>query len=225
MDDLSLGTRHRIIDLTHFLRQGLPVYPGDPVLELAEVGSSPPGAFRLTRITLGSHAGTHVDAASHCLASGATVDRLPLTSLVGPAVVIDVPGEEGAVIGVEDLARSEDVFQPGCRVLLRSGWGVHYGTARYYGNHPGLSLDAARWLAQHRVGLLGFDTPSPAVDALAVHETLLGGDRSIAVVESLANLERLPRAFFLVVLPLAVVGLDGAPARAIGLVEESGSIP
>src|SRR5690606_40891197 len=80
--------RMAIIDLSHPLVTGMPVYPGDPgvritpALELGEHGVA------VTRLDLGSHAGTHLDAPSHSIAGGRSVDEIPLGLLVGPARIL-----------------------------------------------------------------------------------------------------------------------------------------
>ncbi len=212
----------RLIDLTHPLQPGVAVYPGDPAFRQRTHSTLATTGWRVTELTLGTHLGTHVDAPAHLLAEAATVDRLPLETLVGPAVVVDVPGTPGAMIEPALLDEVGDevgnALRPGCRVVFRSGWDVHFGTEKFYRGHPGLSVSAARWLVERGVALVGFDVPSPAEDAEPVHRILLETPQPIVIVESLANLALLPRHFTLVVLPLRLAGLDGSPVRAIALV-------
>ena len=209
----------RVIDLTRPLRPDDPVYPGDPPLRFDQHRVLEASGYRLTRLTLGTHCGTHVDAPSHYLPDGPTVDMLPLESLIGRAVVLDMPGRPRAVIEPDDLARFERLFQPGARVLLRTGWEARYGGQDYYTDHPGLSAAAARWIAGRRVALLGFDTPSPSLDTQVVHRILLADSVALVIVESLVNLHSLPDEFTLVVLPLKLTGLDGSPVRAIAVTD------
>lgn len=212
------GTAYRLIGLSHPLRPNDPVYPGDPTLRLSPHATLGREGYRLTEVAFGSHHGTHVDAPRHYLADGAGVESLSLERLVGPAHVIDVPGEPGSQIDVATLARHADVFQPGARVLLRSGWDFHYRTSRYYQDYPGLTLAAARWIREQRIALLGLDTPSPSHDERPVHEALFAPPEPVVVVESMTNLGQLPEGFLLAILPLELTGVDGAPARAVALV-------
>lgn len=208
----------QIIDLTQPLEPGDSVYPGDPALRYRPHAALEDAGYRLTEVTLGSHHGTHVDAPSHFLAAGATVERLLLDAMVGPASVVDIPGVPDMTIEPETLAPYEESFRPGARVLLRSGWDVHYGSERYWHGFPSLSPAAAQWMVERELALLGLDTPSPSRDTQQVHRILLAAPRPVVVVESLTNLARLPSRVILVVLPLRLVGLDGSPARAIALI-------
>jgi len=210
----------RILDLTHPLRDGGPAYPGDPAPRVRAHATLEADGYRLAELTLGSHAGTHVDAPSHYLAEGGTVDALPLSALIGPATAIDVPGEPGTLVGPEILSPHEAAFRPGARVLLRSGWDARYGREDYWHDYPGLSPAAARWIVERQIALVGFDAPGPSPQPEAVHRILLGATPPVVIVESLANLSALPREFTLIVLPLRLAGLDGAPARAVAVIEE-----
>ena len=208
----------QIIDLTHPLQSGDPAYPGDPAVHFRAHATLESDGYRVSEIGLGSHQGTHVDAPSHFFAKGATVDQLPLDVLIGPAAVIDIPAEANGTIGPEWLMRHEEAICPGARILLRTGWDVHYGSESYWHDHPGLSPAAARWLVERGVSLLGFDTPSPSRDTQEVHEILLGARKPVVLVESLAHLGELPDHFTLIVSPLRLSGLDGSPARVVAIV-------
>ena len=163
----------QIIDLTQPLEPGDSVYPGDPALRYRPHGTLEDAGYRLTEITLGSHHGTHVDAPAHFLLDGATAEQLSLDAMVGPASVVDIPGVLDATVEPETLAPYAESFRPGARVLLRSGWEVHYGSERYWHGFPSLSPAAARWIVERGVALLGFDTPSPSRDTQQVHRILL----------------------------------------------------
>lgn len=215
----------RIIDLTHPLRSGDAVYPGDPTFETRLHDSLDESGYRLTELRLGTHQGTHVDAPSHYLQNGATVEQLALETLVGPAVVIDVPGGTGALIEPADLQPFAGAIAERGRVLLRSGWSKHYGSERFFEKHPGLTPEAARWLVGQGVKLVGLDVPSPSyADCQAVHEILLAATQAVVIVEALAAMDQLPREFTLAVLPLKLEGLDGSPARVIAMVDNDFSL-
>ncbi len=209
----------RLIDLTHPMRASDAVYPGDPPLQAHSHASINDVGYRLTRLVLGAHHGTHVDAPSHYLRQGATIEGLPLEKLIGRATVIDVPGQPGDVTDVEMLLPHQDSITEGGRVLFRTGWESRYPGGEFFENYPGLSLEAARWLTARRVALVGFDTPGPSQQAQAVHEELLREGAETIIVESLANLSRLPSTFQLIVLPLALAGVEAAPARAVAILD------
>jgi len=214
----SLTNASRLIDLTHPLRSGGLPYPGDPAPEFREAATLDVDGYRVTEIQFSSHQGTHVDAPSHFLPAGIGVDQLSLEVLIGPATVLDFPAEMNATIGPAWLAQHEKRIPPGARLLFRTGWDVHYGREAYWHDYPGLSPEGARWLVERDVALLGFDTPSPSRDTQEVHEILLGAARPVVLVESLAHLGELPDRFTLIVSPLRLSGLDGAPARVVAVV-------
>jgi kynurenine formamidase len=200
-----------IVDLTHPLRDGLDVYPGDPGVSLKTFREVADGGYHLSLLTTGLHIGTHLDAPRHVFDEGAGVDRLDLRRLVGPARVVDVAGETIAASSVDlDL----DGLEPGARLLFRTGWSSRFGTPDYFGHYPDLDLELARELVAREVALVGLEQPSVhGTLHREVHEVLL--EREVAIVEGLANLDRLPREVFLACLPLPFAGADGSPCRAV----------
>ena len=77
----------RIVDLTHPITDGMPVFPGDPAVSFEHMHV---GGYGITELRLGTHVGTHLDAPGHCIAGGRTLDRIPLEALVGWAEVLDL---------------------------------------------------------------------------------------------------------------------------------------
>ena len=93
-------------DLSHPIRSGMQVYPGDPEVDLSAALELERDGAAVTALHLGSHSGTHVDAPAHTVAGGRTMDAVGLDELVGDALVIRVPGlADRATIGVDDLGR------------------------------------------------------------------------------------------------------------------------
>ena len=82
-----------------------------------------------------------------------------------------------------------------------------------------MTVDAARWIAQRRIGLLGMDTLTPSAEWKEVHLLLLGKDAEIVIVEGLTHLDQLPEQFILTAFPLNIKGRDGSPIRAVAIVE------
>jgi hypothetical protein len=110
-------------------------------------------------------------------------------------------------------------FQPGAKVLYRTGWDRRCGRPEFFSDSPSLTVDAARWIADQRFGLLGMDTGTPSTESLESHWILLGRDAEIILVENLANLDQLPERFTFIGFPLNLEGRDGSPIRAAALVE------
>ncbi|HEY6800505.1 MAG TPA: cyclase family protein [Agromyces sp.] len=206
-------------DLSHPLRTGMQVYPGDPAVRFdAALELERDGAV-VTNLHLGSHSGTHIDAPAHTVAGGRTLDLVGLDELVGDALVIRVPDlADRATIGIGDLGAVEELPErvPPI-VVIDTGWAAHFGTERAL-RHPALGVEAARLLVSRGMHVLGVDTLSPdPTDAAGttefpVHELVLGGDGLI--VENLTGLEGLPGRVRIGVFPLRLE-VDGAPARVV----------
>jgi arylformamidase len=202
------------IDVSLPVRTGMLVYEGDPVVRIERVSSVEDGDLAdLSRIEMGSHTGTHVDAPSHVLPGAAGVDELPLDALVGAAWVADVRDAPGD-IDAGAIARAgvpEDVE----RLLLRTRNEGLWEAGRFVGEYVGVTEDGARELVRRGVRLVGIDYLSiaPSADPLPAHHVLLGA--RVVVLESLDLRGVDPGAYRLVCLPLRLAGADGAPARAL----------
>jgi arylformamidase len=195
------GLPEMIIDISIPIGPETPVWPGDPpvlVEPVARVADGDPAD--VSRLTLGTHTGTHVDPPAHFLPGTATVDALELDVLVGPAVVVAFP------IGPIDGAALESAALAGgsTRVLLKTA-----------GDTGALTPDGARWLVDRGVRLVGADTLSlePDSDNYPVHRILLGA--GVVIVEGLVLAAVTPGPYEFVCLPLRIAGGDGAPARAV----------
>ena len=216
----------RFIDLSHPLESGQPSFPGDPIIRFRRHAAMPAAPCNVLEMTMSTHQGTHLDAPYHFYEDGRTVDEIDLSRLYGPATVVDLaPGGElpaRAPLTVDRFVPHEKHFVPGARVAYRTGWDRRFGRPEFFTDFPTLTLDAARWIAGRRIGLLGMDTPTPSVDFLECHLILLAPAVDIVLVESLAGLERLPERFTLAAFPLRVRRGDGAPIRAVALVDLQG---
>jgi arylformamidase len=208
----------RIIDITMPLHPAMPVYPGDPLFTIEQVARVEPGvssSYSLSRLSMSTHCGTHVDAPAHFLSEGAGIDQVPLEILCGPARVIDLTRSGPAV---DERALAEADLQGVERLLIKTEDGEG-GAARPLDRSAHLTQGAARYLrAETTVRLLGIDTLSvegASTSACEVHHTLLAGSAPIIIVEGLALAEVEAGNYELFCLPLKVHGADGAPARAI----------
>jgi kynurenine formamidase len=196
----------RIHDLTRSLVTGMPVYSGDPPVEITGWAALERDGYRVSRLIMGSHAGTHLDAPAHFIPGGAGVERIPLEVLVGPARVVSA-AEVGAV-------------GPGERLLIRSGWSQRWGEADYFESFPALPAGLAARLAAAPAALVGLETPSLHQDHeedARLHRLLLGA--GTVIVENLVGLDRLPERVFLAALPLPLAGVDGSPCRVVAIEE------
>ena len=119
---------------------------------------------------------------------------------------------------VEMFERHAKKFQRGAKIIYRTGWSRKFGTPEFFSDFPTLTLAAARWIAGRRIGLLGMDTLTPSTDWKECHHILLKKGVEIVIVEGLTNLEQLPERFTFIGFPLNLKGRDGAPIRAVAVV-------
>ena len=203
-----------IIDLSHTMRPGMPVFPEDPEVAFAPAAAMLP--WRVTKLALGTHSGTHIDAASHYVTGGATIDAYPLERFVLPAHVVSAGAGAGEAVPWATLGAALPADLTGRAVLLHTGWDRYWGRETAF-DHPYLAADAARGLVGRGVALVGTDAlnvDSTAAGTTHAHEILLGAD--VLIVENLARLEALEpgRPCTCAFVPLKLEGADGSPIRA-----------
>jgi kynurenine formamidase len=205
-----------MIDLSHPLYEAMPVYPGDPIVEVSSVDkvewtTSKDRHVNLGRMTFGLHSGTHMDAPFHFFNDGATIDQISVSQCAGDACAVRVQGER---IGRKDLIQSETIIRQTKRVLLNTGWFHRWGDDDYFTAHPVLTTEAAEFLRDTGAILVGIDTPSVDHSPFEAHLVLLGA--GIVIVENLTNLDALPPTpFEFAAFPLAIKGRDASPVRAV----------
>lgn len=210
----------RVVDLSHPIRPDTPVYPGTAPVSLLPLTTVPEHGFAERLITMASHTGTHMDAPAHLLPGGLTLDRVPPVRFVGRACALDL-ASAGPEVPLPLLETQADRLATCTHVLLRTGWDRHWGDPAYFRDFPVLSTEGARWLAAHGVSTVGVDAisfdPLEAPD-LPVHHVLLRA--GVLLVENLTGLDRLPPAgFTLCCLPLPLADADGAPCRAVAILD------
>jgi arylformamidase len=204
------------IDLSHLLENGMTYFPGDPEPRIQPVDVAPP--WRVTQLSIGTHLGTHIDAASHFVPHGKTISEYPPERFLLPGMVIPLLGRnDDEPLGPHVFADYLAAFPVGGALLLHFGWDQHWKTERYL-RHPYLTREAAQLLVDKGVRIVGIDALS--VDSTTqetdhAHATLLGND--VLIVENLTQLNQLvPGVIYqFSFLPLALSHLDGSPIRAI----------
>jgi arylformamidase len=206
-----------LIDISVPVFSEMPSWPGDPTFESRLVDAIARGEdANVSRVGMCAHSGTHVDAPLHFFKSGAAVDSMPLDVLVGPCIVAEVP--VAVIISAAELAML-NLPAGTTRLLLKtpnsSLW--RSSPTAFAPDFVGLAPDAAAWVVQRGIRLLGVDylsvEPYPAPPEHPVHKALLGA--GVVLLEGTDLSAVSPGAYTLVCLPLKLVGLEGAPARAI----------
>jgi kynurenine formamidase len=233
----------KAIDLTHPFDEKTISWPTSPTsfaLTRLSAGATPGGWFYASNsFCAPEHGGTHLDAPHHFSEKGATTERIPLSRLIAPAVVVDVRGKASTDPDyrltrpdVEAWEKEHGRIPPGAIVLLRTGWSARWpDKKRYLGDDrpgdasnlhfPSFGEQAARFLiADRRAAAIGVDTASidygPSKD-FPVHR--LAGANDVPAFENLAHLDRVPETgAWVFALPMMIAGGSGGPLRIVALV-------
>ncbi|MCK5588635.1 MAG: cyclase family protein [Candidatus Lokiarchaeota archaeon] len=210
-----------IIDLSVPLENDMPVYPGDPTPDFKATRTLEEHGVLVTKMQLGTHTGSHMDAPLHFIEGGESIDELDLKKIVTEAIVLDLSNKEmGSAITIEDLEKFSDSIRKGDGVLLFTGTSKLWGDESILRNFTYIDPNAARWLVDKKVSIVGIDCLSVEkynADAPETHKTLLSA--GIPLIETLSsNLEKIAgERVLLIALPLKIKGRDAAPARVIAI--------
>ena len=210
----------KLIDLSHPLEHGQQTFPSDPKLSIIPHGNTNTLRYNITQISMGSHQGTHLDAMYHFLDNGKTLDQMPLEWFYGPAHLLRIPKQANEELKIEDFLPHEKLFTPGARIIFETGWHKHFGKDYFFSDFPSLTQEAARYLAEKNIRMLGMDMPTPGKDWFELHHDILL-PKEIVIVESLTNLDKVPDQFTFIGFPLNFKGRDGSPIRAVAMVNDS----
>ena len=207
----------RVFDVTVPISPDLPVWPGDPEVVVEPVTRIARGdAANVSRVTMSSHAGTHVDAPWHFVDDGARLAEIPLARWLGPCVVVHVADDVRRIepANLEAAAISTETERLILRTANSARWRL--GKLGFEEDYVALSAAGASWLVERGIGLVGIDYLSidPYGDETdQAHRVLLGN--GVLIVENLNLSAVAPGAYTLLCLPLKLAAGDGAPARVL----------
>lgn len=202
----------KFYDISVPISPAMHVYPGDPAVAVEETMRMSRGdVANVTRMRLGTHTGTHVDAPHHFIDGAMSVDQIPLNLLVGRARVVEItsPVITAAVLGELD-------FTADARLLFKTRNSYLWREQSFVKEFVHLTKDAAEHLVENGIKLVGIDYLSVekfGFDQPDVHRTLLSN--GTIVVEGLDLSEVEPGDYELICLPLRIQSGDGAPARVV----------
>lgn len=205
----------KLYDISLTIAEDLPVWPGDPKIELKKISQIDDGEeANVTHLSACVHIGTHVDAPDHFLGNGEGVDNLSLDLLVGPALVVEV--QVDGQITAMDL-QSINIPEGTKRLLIKTSnsqiWAE--GMKEFKEDFIAIEADAAEYLVQQGVEVVGVDylSVAPFADPAPTHKILLKAGALIIEGLNLSEIE--PGEYTLYCLPLKIKGSDGAPARVL----------
>jgi arylformamidase len=202
----------KIIDISWPLSAQTTAYKDKKVIQFHATKTFAADKARETLLTLGSHSGTHVDAPSHFLEQGSTLDAYRLEQLVGPCLVVDVTHVQEKI--TKDYIQHIGI-KAGYRVLFKTRNSLLDATAPFDPQFVYLDASAAEFLVTLGIVAVGIDYLGIERNQPERHTHLAFLRNNIPIIEGLRLAHVQTGEYFLSCLPLACVGLDGAPARAV----------
>ena len=207
------------IDLTHFIHDDMPVYPGDLIPGVKEITSIEVHGYNERELIMSTHTGTHIDAPAHIIPEGASLDSFPPGKYIGDGFVVDC--RQINLITEETILSSLSDYNADF-ILLYTGWDTHWGTDLYFKDIPVLDSDAAKYLSNLPVKGIGIDAPSfDPIGSVTLRNHNLLLEKNIILIENLTGLSKLlEKEFMFSCFPLKIENADGSPVRAVAIVQE-----
>jgi arylformamidase len=208
----------KAIDLTMGIDSSMKVFPGSPQPSFITWSRFETQGYFSEVMFLSTHTGTHIDAPAHFVPNSKTIDQLDVSRFVTHGILLRFPKNADQQITLNDIINYK--INANDTVIFATGWENQHDKDNYMYNNPGLSAEAAEYLANIKVNAVAIDGPSidRGIDnRFDSHSILLSNN--IFIIENLCNLAELgpARSFTFVVNPLKLVGASGSPVRAIGL--------
>jgi kynurenine formamidase len=214
----------KVVDLTLGISSNIRVFPGSPQPSFIRWSKFDIHGYDSEVMFLSTHTGTHMDAPSHFISGTATIDKIEVNRFVcNNALLLKIEKESNQTISRNDIIGGEkddgEEIKEKDTIVFFTGWESQIEKDNYISDNPGLSTDAAKYLAEKKVNAVAIDSPSidPGIDnSFKAHKILLSND--ILIIENLCNLEKFNnRRFTLIITPLKLLGVSGSPVRAIGI--------
>lgn len=209
----------KVIDLTHTIREKMPVYPGTDTPKFSPANSYEKDGFKETMLQMYTHTGTHMDPPAHLFAGRKTLDQFPASQFIGKALVIDCIGlSEGEKITMEQINKYGKTADEVDFLLFHLGWDKRWGTESYFGDYPCIDDEVLEYIINGNYKGIGFDViglDPIADDNLTRHKKLFEAC-DIVNIENLKNLHLCGSGvFWFSCFPLKFEDSDGSPIRAV----------
>lgn len=213
-----------VLDLTYKIEVGMPTFGAHwhSKVKINQLGKIDIEGRETREIVIGTHTGTHIDAPLHFFKSGESIDQIGLEKLMGKIDILDFSYlKAGECVSRQMLEKLEIKNE---KVILKFDWGKYWSSERFFCEYPYLTVDAAEYLIERKVSLIGMDTPSPDDSRIQfgsekdsqIHKLFL--KNKVILIEYLANLSDIGndcKGWSIVAMPLNIKGADGSPARVL----------
>lgn len=213
----------KVIDLTHTIRENMPVYPGTEPPGFEPANSYEKDGFKETKLTMFTHTGTHMDPPAHLFAGRTTLDQFPPEQFIGKALVIDCRDlAEGEAITMDRLKKYGGKVDEADFLLFNLGWDKKWGTDAYFGDYPCIDGEVLAYIKAGGYKGIGFDVIGldPIADVDLTRHKELFRDMDIVNIENLKNLGQCGEdLFWFSCFPLKLENCDGSPIRAVAWFE------
>lgn len=211
----------QLIDLSHTIEDGMITYKGLPApiicdylsrensKQFYEAGTE----FQIGKIEMVANTGTYVDCPFHRYEDGDDLSQVELRRFAHlDGIVVHADFKDGIEVGKQYF---EGLSLKGKAVLINTNWSLHWRTEKYFGNHPFLTEEAALYLRDQKVGLVGIDSHNiddTRTKRRPAHSILLKA--GILICEHMCNLGKLPPSFIFNAVPPKMKGVGTFPVRA-----------
>lgn len=213
----------RVIDLTHTIKENMPVYPGTDPPKLIPANSYEQDGFKEILLQMYTHTGTHMDPPAHIFEGRTTLDEFPPEQFIGKALVVDCHElQEGEMISMEHIRKAGENVKKADFLLFYLGWDKRWGTDAYFGDYPCIDDEVLDFILSGNYKGIGFDVIGidPIADMNLTRHKKLFRDCDIVNIENLKNLDLCgSELFWFSCFPLKIENSDGSPIRAVAWFE------
>jgi arylformamidase len=224
--DVKLESGDQLVDLSHVIFDGLITYKGLPApiicdylsRENSRANYEEGTEFQIGKIEMVTNTGTYIDCPFHRYAHGKDLSEVEIEAFAN-LEAITIQALDAIEISI-DFFKNKEIRNKA--VLIHTGWAANWNTDAYFENHPFVTEEAAEYLRDAQVKLVGIDSHN--IDdtrgkSRPVHTILLGSE--ILIVEHLCNLDKLPESAFLFsAVPPKFQGAGTFPVRAFATLKK-----
>lgn len=205
----------QVIDLSHAVEEGMPVFPGTPSTNINSFKSVYSDGYAELKLEMHTHTGTHIDAPSHILKGGKSITDLSIDQFIGKALKIKYSNTKDISITFIE-SHIKRLGKPDF-ILFNCNWDKHWGTDQYFEDYPLPGTSVFYYLSQLKIKGVGFDTVSidkPDSKNCINHRLMLSS--GAIIIENLKNLNKIREEVFdFYCFPLNISNADGSPVRAV----------